>query len=167
MKAPHYNYMKYWRVVRRYAFQKYDLSQQDLDILFYIHDEHYFSNYQFEKFERLFSWSLIRLHSLTERGWINKLGSGNKYGKRDVYEETMKTQRVVTGLYKILNGEGFPDTSQRMMHHRRRYMDRRYRKFIGDMVDEIKETKKKNAEFKAEVEKQRLRDERIRKTRGQ
>jgi hypothetical protein len=35
------------------------------------------------------------------------------------------------------------------------------------MVDEIKETKKKNAEFKAEVEKQRLRDERIRKTRGQ
>ena len=44
MKAPHYNYMKYWRVVRRYAFQKYDLSQEDLDVLFYIHDEHYFSN---------------------------------------------------------------------------------------------------------------------------
>jgi hypothetical protein len=167
MKAPHYNYMKYWRVVRRYALQKYNLSQEDLDVLFYIHDEKYFSNYQFEKFERLFSWSLTRLKSLTERGWVNKLGSGNKYGKRDVYEATMKTQRIITSLYKILNGDGFPTTSQRMMRTRRRYMDRRYRKFIGDMVDEIKETKKKNAEFKAEAEKQRLRDERIRKTRGQ
>jgi hypothetical protein len=167
MKAPHYNYMKYWRVVRRYALQKYELAQEDLDILFYIHDEKYFSNYQFEKYERLFSWSLTRLKRLTERGWINKLGSGNKYGMRDVYEVTMKTQRVVTSLYKILNGDGFPTGTCRMNRSRRRYMDRRYRKFIGDMVDEIKETRLKQAELKAALEKERLRDERIRKARGQ
>lgn len=167
MKAPHYNYMKYWRVVRRYALQKYKLSQEDLDVLFYIHDEHYFSNYKFEKYERLFSWSFTRLKDLVERGWITRLPPQNKYGKRDVYEVTTKTQRVVTGLYKILNGDGFPTVSQRMNRTRRRYMDRRYRKFMGDMVDEIKETKKKEAEFKAELEKQRLRDERIRKARGQ
>ena len=94
--------MKYWRIVRKYSLMKYNISQEDLDVLFYIHDEKYFSNYQFEKYEKTLPWDAKRLQSLCERGWITRLPSGNKYAKRDVYEVTIKTQRVINNIYSIL-----------------------------------------------------------------
>jgi hypothetical protein len=167
MSSPKYSYMKYWRVVRRYAFMKYDLNQEDLDVLFYIYDEMYFSNHHFEKFEKIMPWDYQRLQRLAKNGWINKLPNGNKYGQLSVYEVTIKTQRVISSLYKILNGDGFPVISQRKDRRTRRYMERRYKNYIGTMVEEIKEAKKREADIKAAKEAERLRDERIRKARGQ
>jgi DNA-binding MarR family transcriptional regulator len=167
MNAPHYSYMKYWRVVRKYTMMKYNLNQDDLDVLFYIHDEKYFSNYQFEKYEKTMPWNVKRLQSLCERGWITRLPSGNKYAKRDVYEVTIKTQRVINNIYSILNGDGFPTITQRMDKRRKRYLETRYKNFMASMVEEIKENKKKEAEFAAAQEAERLRNERIRRSRGQ
>ena len=167
MKAPHYSYMKYWRIVRKYTMMKYNLNQDDLDVLFYIHDEKYFSNYQFEKYEKTMPWNVKRLQSLCERGWITRLPSGNKYAKRDVYEVTIKTQRVINNIYSILNGDGFPTITQRMDKRRKRYLETRYKNFMATMVEEIKENKKKEAEFAAAQEAERLRNERIRRSRGQ
>jgi hypothetical protein len=167
MKAPHYSFMKYWRVVRKYALMKYNLSQEDLDVLFYIHDEKYFSNYKFEEYEKLLSWDTKRLTSLSERGWISKLAPGNKYAQRDVYEVTMKTQRVVTNIYKILNGDGYPTISQRLTRTHRRFLEKRYKRFIISLVEELKESKKKQAEIAAANEAERLRNERVRRLRGQ
>lgn len=167
MNAPHYSYMKYWRIVRKYTMMKYNLNQDDLDVLFYIHDEKYFSNYQFEKYEKTMPWNAKRLQSLCERGWITRLPSGNKYAKRDVYEVTIKTQRVINNVYSILNGDGFPTITQRMNKRRKRYLETRYKNFMASMVEEIKENKKKEAEFAAAQEAERLRNERIRRSRGQ
>ena len=167
MNAPHYSYMKYWRIVRKYTMMKYNLNQYDLDVLFYIHDEKYFSNYQFEKYEKTMPWNVKRLQSLCERGWITRLPSGNKYAKRDVYEVTIKTQRVINNIYSILNGDGFPTITQRMDRRRKRYLETRYKNFMATMVEEIKENKKKEAEFAAAQEAERLRNERIRRSRGQ
>lgn len=167
MKPPLYAYMKYWRIVRKYAMMKYNLNQDDLDVLFYIHDEGYFSNYQFEKYEKTMPWNFKRLQSLCERGWITRLPSGNKYAKRDVYEVTMKTQRAINNIYSILNGDGFPTITYKMNRRRKRYLETRYKNFMATMVEEIKENKKKEAEFKAAQEAERLRDERIRRSRGQ
>lgn len=167
MNAPHYSYMKYWRIVRKYTMMKYNLNQDDLDVLFYIHDEKYFSNYQFEKYEKTMPWNVKRLQSLCERGWITRLPSGNKYAKRDVYEVTIKTQRVINNIYSILNGDGFPTITQRMDRRRKRYLETRYKNFMSSMVEEIKENKKKEAEFAAAQEAERLRNERIRRSRGQ
>jgi DNA-binding MarR family transcriptional regulator len=167
MNAPHYSYMKYWRIVRKYTMMKYNLNQDDLDVLFYIHDEKYFSNYQFEKYEKTMPWNVKRLQSLCERGWITRLPSGNKYAKRDVYEVTIKTQRVINNIYSILNGDGFPTITQRMDRRRKRYLETRYKNFMATMVEEIKENKKKEAEFAAAQEAERLRNERIRRSRGQ
>jgi DNA-binding MarR family transcriptional regulator len=167
MNAPHYSYMKYWRIVRKYTMMKYNLNQDDLDVLFYIHDEKYFSNYQFEKYEKTMPWNVKRLQSLCERGWITRLPSGNKYAKRDVYEVTIKTQRVINNIYSILNGDGFPTITQRMDKRRKRYLETRYKNFMASMVEEIKENKKKEAEFAAAQEAERLRNERIRRSRGQ
>ena len=167
MNAPHYSYMKYWRIVRKYTMMKYNLNQDDLDVLFYIHDEKYFSNYQFEKYEKTMPWNAKRLQSLCERGWITRLPSGNKYAKRDVYEVTIKTQRVINNIYSILNGDGFPTITQRMNKRRKRYLETRYKNFMASMVEEIKENKKKEAEFAAAQEAERLRNERIRRSRGQ
>jgi DNA-binding MarR family transcriptional regulator len=146
---------------------KYNLNQDDLDVLFYIHDEKYFSNYQFEKYEKTMPWNVNRLQSLCERGWITRLPSGNKYAKRDVYEVTIKTQRVINNIYSILNGDGFPTITQRMNKRRKRYLETRYKNFMATMVEEIKENKKKEAEFAAAQEAERLRNERIRRSRGQ
>jgi len=146
---------------------KYDLSQEDLDVLFYIHDEKYFSNYKFEQYEKLMSWDKDRLKDLCKRGWINKLAPGNKYGQRNVYEVTMKTQRVVTNIYKILNGDGYPTISQRLTRTHRRYLEKRYKRFIVSLIEELKENKKKQAEIDAANEAERLRNERVRKLRGQ
>ena len=159
--------MKYWRIVRKYTMMKYNLNQDDLDVLFYIHDEKYFSNYQFEKYEKTMPWNVKRLQSLCERGWITRLPSGNKYAKRDVYEVTIKTQRVINNIYSILNGDGFPTITQRMEKRRKRYLETRYKNFMASMVEEIKENKKKEAEFAAAQEAERLRNERIRRSRGQ
>ena len=167
MNAPHYSYMKYWRIVRKYTMMKYNLNQDDLDVLFYIHDEKYFSNYQFEKYEKTMPCNVKRLQSLCERGWITRLPSGNKYAKRDVYEVTIKTQRVINNIYSILNGDGFPTITQRMNKRRKRYLETRYKNFMATMVEEIKENKKKEAEFAAAQEAERLRNERIRRSRGQ
>ena len=167
MNAPHYSYMKYWRIVRKYTMMKYNLNQDDLDVLFYIHDEKYFSNYQFEKYEKTMPWNVKRLQSLCERGWITRLPSGNKYAKRDVYEVTIKTQRVINNIYSILNGDGFPTITQRMDKRRKRYLETRYKNFMATMVEEIKENKKKEAAFAAAQEAERLRNERIRRSRGQ
>ena len=167
MNAPHYSYMKYWRIVRKYTMMKYNLNQDDLDVLFYIHDEKYFSNYQFEKYEKTMPWNVKRLQSLCERGWITRLPSGNKYAKRDVYEVTIKTQRVINNIYSILNGDGFPTITQRMDKRRKRYLETRYKNFMASMVEEIKENKKKEADFAAAQEAERLRNERIRRSRGQ
>ena len=167
MKAPHYSFMIYWRVVRKYALMKYNLSQEDLDVLFYIHDEKYFSNYKFEQYEKLMSWDKDRLKDLCKRGWINKLAPGNKYGQRNVYEVTMKTQRVVTNIYKILNGDGYPTISQRLSRTHRRYLEKRYKRFIVSLIEELKENKKKQAEIDAANEAERLRNERVRRLRGQ
>jgi hypothetical protein len=146
---------------------KYNLSQEDLDVLFYIHDEKYFSNYKFEQYEKLMSWDKDRLKDLCKRGWINKLAPGNKYGQRNVYEVTMKTQRVVTNIYKILNGDGYPTISQRLSRTHRRYLEKRYKRFIVSLIEELKENKKKQAEIDAANEAERLRNERVRKLRGQ
>ncbi len=117
--------------------------------------------------ERTEPWNVKRLQSLCERGWITRLPSGNKYAKRDVYEVTIKTQRVINNIYSILNGDGFPTITQRMNKRRKRYLETRYKNFMASMVEEIKENKKKEAEFAAAQEAERLRNERIRRSRGQ
>lgn len=165
MNTPHY--MKYWRVVRKYIQMKHKLIQEDLDVLFYIHDEKYFSNYRFEEYEKLLPWDTKRLQRLCDGGWITKLPSGNKYARRDVYEVTIKTQRMVNSVYAMLNGDGFPTITYAMNRRRKRYVEKRYKNFISSMVDEIKDNRKKEAEFAAAQEAERLRDERIRKSRGQ
>jgi DNA-binding PadR family transcriptional regulator len=166
MELQRKNYMKYWRVVRRHALVKYKLTQEDLDVLFYIHDEVYFSNYKFGKMQRLLNWDYTRLHRLTKDGWITRLGAGNKYGRRDVYEITIKTSRVVGHIYDILNGTGFPIPTKRMTKKSQLTMDKNYRKFIGDLVDEIKQKKINNAIEAEQIIKQEERDARIRVTRG-
>ena len=166
MELQRKNYMKYWRVVRRYALCKYNLTQEDLDVLFYIHDEVYFSAYKFGKLQRLLQWDYSRLNRLSKDGWLVKLTPGNKYGKKDVYEITIKTSRVVCYLYDILNGTGFPSPTKRMTKKSKLTMDRNYRIFIGNLVDEIKQKKIDDAANAQELIKQEERDARIRALNG-
>ena len=42
MKSNQDDYMKYWRVIRQFAKVKYELTQSDLDMMFFLYSEKYF-----------------------------------------------------------------------------------------------------------------------------
>ena len=54
------NYLKYWRVRRYFIKAKYKLTQAELDVLLFLHDEKYFSKEKFEEFNNLLSWDVNR-----------------------------------------------------------------------------------------------------------
>ncbi len=48
MSNRNHDYLKYWRVIRYFIKAKYNLTQADLDILFFLYSESYFSKDRFE-----------------------------------------------------------------------------------------------------------------------
>ena len=90
-QEPILDYMKYWRIVRQWAKVKYKLSQEDLDILFFLYSEQYFDKTKFAEFEQVLPWDKKRFKSLLDREWIHvwrKSGGGN----RALYELTIKAR---------------------------------------------------------------------------
>jgi len=98
------DYLKYWRVVRRYVKIKYGLSQEDLELILFLYSERYFTKAKFDEFDELLSWDKKRFGRLVKEGWIDsfrkKIGT-----KRAVYQLSFKASRVVNMVYKKLNRE--------------------------------------------------------------
>lgn len=166
-QPPPNNYLKYWRFVRYYIKNKYELSQIDLDVLMYLYDQRYFTNEDFEMYERILPFSNTRMKDLAERGWITKLPSNNKTGRKNVYEITYRAQRVMSSIYKILDQTHYPTGRCRMTRTKKRYMDRQYMKVIKDMINEIRDKREKEKSEELEAIKIRERDARVAALRGQ
>ncbi len=98
------DFLKYWRVVRRYTQIKYDLSEQDLEVLLYLYSEGLFTYYDYKEYTNTMSWDIKRFARLKEDGWIHMWH--DKYrGSYRLYELTRHGRHVCTNLYKQLNGE--------------------------------------------------------------
>jgi hypothetical protein len=108
------NYLKYWRVIRYFIKAKYKLTQAELDVLLFLHDEKYFSKEKFEEFNNLLSWDVNRFDKLL---------------------------RDLTSIYNKLSGEEIP-TSQSanpMFAKHVSYSDKVYRNMILEMNKFIKQ----------------------------
>ena len=101
------DYLKYWKVIRYYVQAKYGIRSADLDMLLFLYSEKYFGKQQFNDFDKLLSWDINRFNRLLSDGWISvfRKRQGNK---KTLYELSYKGKRMISSVYKKLNGEEIP-----------------------------------------------------------
>jgi len=145
MKSNKDDYMKYWRVIRQFAKVKYELTQSDLDMLFFLYSEKYFDRAKFAEFDTLLDWDINRFESLRKRGWIEVFKMGTR---KATYKLSIKATRVIQSLYRKLSGEEIPTSNSfnRMFLKNVSYTDRVYRDMIIKMNEAIKQRRHQSPE---------------------
>ena len=134
------DYLKYWRIIRQYIKVKYHLTQSDLDVILFLNSEDYFSKDKFEEFDKILSWDENRFNKLLRDGWIEVFRK-RKGKTKGLYNLSYKSKRVISSIYKKLNGEEMPTSpSQNPMFLKNvSYSDRRYRNAIIKMNEFIRQ----------------------------
>ncbi len=104
-----HNYLKYWKVVKQFVKTKYGISTSDLEMLLFLRSEKYFSKEDFDEFNQLFHWEKNRFERLKQEGWVDvfRKKTGNR---RVLYQLSYKAQRMLTSVYKKLEGEEIPES---------------------------------------------------------
>jgi len=145
MKSNQDDYMKYWRVIRQFAKVKYELTQSDLDMMFFLYSEKYFDRAKFAEFDTLLDWDINRFESLRKRGWIEVFKMGTR---KATYKLSIKATRVIQSLYRKLSGEEIPTSNSfnRMFLKNVSYTDRVYRDMIIKMNEAIKQRRHQSPE---------------------
>ena len=133
-KAPSNDYMKYWRVIRYFFKIKYNISTGDLEMMLFLYSERYFSKEKFNEFDELLSWDTARFDNLLKNGWIGVFRK-NRGKHKTLYELSYKTRKMLSSLYKKLNGEEIPEslTSNPLLYKNVSYSDKIYRNMILEM----------------------------------
>jgi len=141
MKSNTKDYLKYWRVVKHYVKMRYDLSQQDLEMLLFLKSEDYFSREKFVEYGRTMSWHPTRLKSLIDRGWI-EIFRPYKNFKKAIYTLSIKAKHVLNSIYRKLEGEepltDNPDLNP-LKRKKLTYANRMYSKEIDVMNEAIRQ----------------------------
>jgi len=140
------DYLKYWRVIRRYYLEKYGLSTEDLDVLLFIKTEGFFSTRKWKEYKQIISWEKYRLDRLVKDGWIDQHRKNFKTTS-SLYRISMKGLRVTMSIYSKLNGEEMPTSPSTNPIFRKKvgFMTRQYREAILNMNLWIKEQRQRRA----------------------
>ena len=147
MKLKVNDYLKFWRVIRYFYKIKYGLNQADLDMLLFLYSESYFSKDKFIEFDELLSWDEHRFDRLLRDGWIQvfrkRMGA-----RKALYNISYKGTRMVTEIYKKLNGEEIPVSSSHnpMFKKNVSYADKVYRNMIIEMNTTIRQSRHQTPE---------------------
>ena len=127
------DFLKYYRLVSRWACKTHDLKIADLELLFYLDPIKYFTRKDFEDGTLYYSWDRTRFYRLLNNDWIKKVYSGNtRRGEHHKYAVSTKGKRLITRIYKILVGEeDLPETKKRnKIMKGESYSDKVYRQAI-------------------------------------
>lgn len=147
MKLKVNDYLKFWRVIRYFYKIKYGLNQADLDMLLFLYSESYFSKDKFIEFDELLSWDEHRFDRLLRDGWIQvfrkRMGA-----RKALYDISYKGTRMVTEIYKKLNGEEIPVSLSHnpMFKKNVSYADKVYRNMIIEMNTTIRQSRHQTPE---------------------
>jgi len=103
-KEPSNDYLKFYRVVRRFTLLKYDLSTSDLEMLMYLYTAGLFTYQEFIVYSSNFSWDKKRFKRMKDSGWIHMFRDkvGAEYR---LYELTRHGRHIIGNMYKMLNCE--------------------------------------------------------------
>jgi hypothetical protein len=141
------DYLKYWKVIRYYVQAKYGIRSADLDMLLFLYSEKYFGKQQFNDFDKLLSWDINRFNRLLSDGWISvfRKRQGNK---KTLYELSYKGKRMISSVYKKLNGEEIPmsESVNPMFAKNVSFSDKVYRNMITRMNKYIREQRQHHSQ---------------------
>lgn len=135
-KLREHNFLKYWRIVRYWAKRKYDITQEDLEILLYLYDMDLFTREQFRKFEGILSWDRNRFNYLRDKGYIVVWRDKKHHRQAKLYTLSVSAKRICATLYKkLLQEEHIPENGQNnpIFKGEGNYMDKVYRRAIQRM----------------------------------
>ena len=126
---PRKDYLKYWRVVKRYVIKKYGLTSAELDMILFLHSEDYFGRSKFKEFNEILSWDKRRFNKLLREGWIEMF---RKRIKNDgaLYQLSYKATNVIHYIYRKLEGDDLPVDK---LNKDASYTDKVYRNMIIEM----------------------------------
>lgn len=141
-REPKYDFLKYWRIIRRYTCIRYDLSTADLEMLLYLYTQGIFTYYEFAEYGNFFGWDRKRFKRLKENGWIH-CWQNKRNGEYRLYEITRHGRHVCTNMYKMLNGDMLiPETSQNNpVMRKKRFSEKVLALGIKKFNEEVKESR--------------------------
>jgi hypothetical protein len=140
------DFLKYWRVIRRYCLEKYGLSTEDLDVLLFIKSEGLFNTRRWKEYKKIISWEKHRLERLVADGWIDQHRKHHKTTS-SLYRISMKGLRVTMSIYSKLNGEEMPTSpsTNPIFLKKVGFMTKQYREAILNMNNWTKEQRRRRA----------------------
>jgi DNA-binding HxlR family transcriptional regulator len=101
------HYLKYYKIVRRFAKDKYNLTYQELDLLLFIADEKYFNMKKFEEYRNVITATRNMLQRLIDKGLVNVIEWPFPKVKPR-YKISFKGTRIVNIIYQMLDGKMLP-----------------------------------------------------------
>jgi DNA-binding PadR family transcriptional regulator len=129
------DFLKYYRLVSRWAVQNNELSVADLELLFYLDPIVYFTIEDFKTGTLFYSWDKDRFYRLQKNQWIEKSwkGGGRK-GDHNKYKVSQKGKLLIKRIYRILIGvEELPYSARRnKIMKRDTYIDKVYSQAIKE-----------------------------------
>jgi DNA-binding MarR family transcriptional regulator len=142
---PKQDWLKYWRVVRFWVREAYGLSYPDLEMLLFLYSEDLFSYKDFERYELIMSWDVVRFQRLSSEGWITKW---RKHSNKQcaLYTLSFKGKSLISSVYRKLSGlEVISESPTRNPIFKKSASPQSqiYREMIIEMNNAIREAKKK------------------------
>lgn len=107
-----FDYMKYWKIIRKWAQAQYDLTYNEIDLLFFIYSELYFSRQFFNEYAFIFGQNTRKLDELVARGWID-LWREKRPNQRALYVISRKGVFCIKSIYDKLEGLPFATSERR------------------------------------------------------
>lgn len=130
------DYLKYWKVVRKWAQLKHKLTQAELEMLLFLRSEKYFCKTDYNRYESLMSWNKKRFENLLRNGWIGyhlKRGNGDPM---TIYKLTNKTHRLLNNVYAKLSGQEFYENEK--IDTNFEYTEEKYKKYIAKLNEPVR-----------------------------
>ena len=140
------NLLKYYKIIRIWLLNKYNITGNELDMLVFLSDEGFFTLKKYYQWNNIFSWKKDRLDVLIEKGLVEFVNKHENPPKtKAVYRLTLKGRAIVNLLYKKLNGEEISIKGQANPFFRGKlpFSHKVYGIMIRQMRDETRELKRK------------------------
>ena len=109
------DFLKYYRLVSRWAAKNNDLSVADLELLFYLDPIVYFTIEDFKTGTLFYTLDKDRFYILQKNDWIDKTHNAfGKKGDHNKYKISRKGKMLINKIYRILVGqEDLPSSARR------------------------------------------------------
>jgi ADP-heptose:LPS heptosyltransferase len=132
------NLLKYYRLIRKWACKTYGLKDADLELLIYLDCKKLFTRNDFINGVYTYSWDKKRWDTLRGEGWIDVFKQRNRTtSKYTTYKTSIKCQRLIKRIYRIMLAEEDLPTSHRSTFYKNKtYTDKVYNKAIDDMIND-------------------------------